>query len=63
MKKGTTVKWTNLDTAAHTATGDNFDSGNLKLGESWSYTFNEVGEFDYRCALHPTMKGKLVVEE
>ena len=66
---GTTVTWVNKDVVAHTvthtpATGDViFDSGYFQSGESWSYTFDEVGTFDYYCIPHPNMIGTVVVVE
>ena len=62
IKKGETITWTNNDSAKHTATCDTFDSGLLAKGESFSYTFNETGTFDYICTPHPYMKGKVQVE-
>lgn len=62
---GGTVTWTNLDRAAHTATGrdrDVLDSGRLREGESFDQTFEEAGTFEYRCAFHPNMTGTVVVE-
>jgi len=38
-----------------------FDSGQLILNKKWSYTFNEVGEFEYICPPHPWMIGKIIV--
>ena len=38
-----------------------FDSGQLILNKKWSYTFNEVGEFEYICPPHPWMVGKIIV--
>jgi len=38
-----------------------FDSGSLTLNKKWSYTFNEVGEFEYICPPHPWMVGKIIV--
>ncbi len=62
VKKGTTVTWTNEDSAPHTATsGDVFDSGNLGTGQSFSYTFDEAGTFDYICTIHPSMEGAIIV--
>lgn len=63
IKKGDTVKWTNLDSVAHTATSDNgtFDSGLLSQNQSWSKTFNETGTFEYHCTPHPYMKAKIIV--
>lgn len=62
VHQGDSVTWKNRDTMAHTATGDSFDSGRLDLGESFTFTFNQVGTFDYICTFHPTMKGKVIVE-
>jgi hypothetical protein len=59
---GTTVRWTNQDSYPHTATSPgNFDSGNLNQGQSWQYTFNTPGTYNYFCALHPTMTGTIIV--
>ncbi len=61
---GTTVTWTNKDAATHTVTSDDelFDSGNLSKGDTFQYTFNQTGTFDYHCTLHPNMKGKVIVK-
>jgi plastocyanin len=62
---GTTVTWTNNGDAPHTVTADDesFGSDTLNSGESFSFTFTEVGEFAYHCAIHPRMKGVVVVTE
>lgn len=61
---GTTVTWTNEDSAPHTATAEDgsFDSGRLERGDSFSYTFEEAGEFAYFCDIHPNMKATITVE-
>jgi len=61
---GTTVTWTNKDTVKHTVTSQTqlFDSGLFGKGESFSYTFNQKGDFEYYCIPHPYMKGKVSVE-
>ncbi len=63
VKVGTTVKWTNNDSTAHTVTADDksFDSGNLDPGKSFSFTFKQAGTFSYHCKIHPTMQAKIVV--
>lgn len=72
VKKGTKVTWTNQDTTGHNVVAS--DSGNggglptsnslLGKGESYSFTFNEVGTFDYVCAPHASsMKGTVKVVE
>lgn len=74
IEKGTTVTWTNEDNVRHTVTSGTtngklknpdgiFDSGFVKKGQTFSYTFNEVGEFPYYCAPHPWATGTVVVEE
>ena len=67
---GTTVTWTNKDSFAHTASatgeasaaGIAFDSKNLGSGNSYSYTFAKAGTFTYRCAIHNSMTGTVVVK-
>ena len=43
-----------------------FDSGPMAVigsTNTFSYTFNEIGEFDYICPPHPWMEGKVIVVE
>jgi len=67
IKKGTTVVWVNEEDALHhiinTPNGDIFESNDLKKGESYSFTFNESGNYDYYCKINPVMAGKIVVIE
>jgi plastocyanin len=58
---GTTLTWTNEDSAPHTATGSDFDTGRLDQGDSGEITFESAGEYDYICTYHPDMKGSVVV--
>ena len=58
---GDTVTFTNLDLVPHTATGEGFDTGTLKKGESKEITFSEAGDFPYLCTLHRHMKGRVRV--
>lgn len=60
-----TVRWTNLDVAKHTVTSHGegpLNSGVLEKEETYSYTFNELGEYYYHCHFHPDMEGKIIVE-
>lgn len=61
---GDTVTWVNMDSAPHTATSNDegFDSGSLSEDESFSFTFEEAGNYDYICTFHPNMKGEIIVE-
>lgn len=67
---GTTVTWTNRDGAAHTATsgtpqalGGIWDSGVLSREDSFDFTFNEIGDFPYFCAIHNSMRGIVTVTQ
>ncbi len=62
---GTTVTWSNDGGVIHTTTAadGSWDSGILSSGDSFSYTFEEAGTFEYVCTLHPTMIGTIVVTE
>jgi plastocyanin len=65
IKVGTTVTWTNNDPGMiHTVTSVDglFDSGFLNEGDTWSYTFEEPGDFEYLCTPHPWMKARIIVE-
>lgn len=64
VSKGATVTWTNDDPSAHTIVSDSgaFSSGSLGRGDTFSHTFTESGTFAYHCGVHPSMKGKVVVQ-
>jgi amicyanin len=65
VKKGTTVTWTNKDSAAHTVTTDSGSGPTSQLlnqGDSYTFTFNTAGTFNYHCQPHPNMKGTVIVE-
>ena len=51
---GTTVCWINHGVALHTVTEDNgvFDSGPLAPGQTFAYTFNTPGTYNYNCLYH-----------
>lgn len=55
---GTKVTWINKDEAPHTATsvGQKFNSGGLDTGDKYSFIFNDKGDYEYICTLHPQMK-------
>jgi len=61
---GDTVRWTNFDSASHSAvtivTG--FITQTLAQNQSASLTFDRAGTFDYICGVHgPSMRGTVVV--
>ncbi len=61
--RGTKVTIVNDDDDAHTATATDasFDSAGLDAHESWSHVFTKPGTYAYFCALHPYMKGVVIV--
>ena len=63
VAQGTTVTWTNLDGVAHTVTADDgsWGSGTLGQGATYSQVFTSPGTYTYHCAIHPFMKGTVMV--
>jgi plastocyanin len=67
ITKGGSVTWTNNDSTTHTVTDDlsnvgGPNSGNIAPGESYSFTFDKTGSFQYHCSIHPSMRGTIVVK-
>jgi plastocyanin len=62
IRPGTTVTWINTGVAPHTVSGLPTESGTIDPGQSFSFTFDEVGTFDYQCAFHPQMTGRVIVD-
>jgi plastocyanin len=65
VQAGTTVTWTNEDDFPHNVhLLDGSDrTEDLPVGESVSIKFEEPGEIDYECSLHPQqMQGTVIVE-
>ena len=73
---GDTVRWTNNGITLHTTTnaniledgifeGDLWDSDALGVGETFSHTFNDEGEFPYFCTVHGggDMEGRIIVAD
>lgn len=62
IKVGDTVKWTNNDTAGHSVVFDEFESGILKKGDSYTHLFDTAGTFAYKCGPHPDMTAAIEVQ-
>jgi len=74
FKAGETVTWKNYDLTDHTVTAQvkpalpdaqdkpMFDSGPLKPGETFQFTFPKEGTFEYYCQMHKGMTGTVVVK-
>ncbi|MFL6493429.1 MAG: plastocyanin/azurin family copper-binding protein [Nitrososphaera sp.] len=77
INTGDTVVWVNDDITSHTATSGTSGSGPTGMfggtddspeiigpeGDTQSFTFEEAGEFDYYCTLHPNMIGTVIVTD
>jgi plastocyanin len=62
VRVGQQVRWRNVDSVPHTATGSSFDTGVINAGAtSAPITFNTAGNFNYFCTLHANMNGTLSV--
>jgi len=59
---GTEVTFKNKDSATHTFTGTDFDSGDIQAGGEFKHTFATAGSYDYHCSIHPSMNGKIIVK-
>ena len=66
VAKGTTVTWTNMDSAPHTVTVSSgpvtFSSPTLQKGDTFTYTFTTPGSYSYYCAVHPDMTANVIVK-
>jgi plastocyanin len=62
---GTTIEWTNTDPFNHSVVaGDgSFHSDELGEGDSFSYTFDTAGTFNYVCGIHGSMHGTVTVTD
>ena len=70
IMSGDTITWTNRDSTPHTVTsgdGSNttpngiFDSSIITKEKTYSFTFDNAGNYPYYCILHPNMIGEVKV--
>ncbi len=63
ISAGTTVTWTNEDSAPHTVTADDgsFQSGKMDQGATFSFTFDTPGTYTYHCEYHANMTATVIV--
>lgn len=63
VRVGATIRFLNRDAVAHTATANfgGFDTGDLKPGQSKTFTVGTIGTAAYHCSIHPRMTGQLVI--
>lgn len=72
VQRGDTARWTHRGNAPHSVTANDgsFDSSPqcptvpalcMLSGQTFSYTFDALGEFSYYCKVHSTMTGTVTV--
>jgi plastocyanin len=49
---GTLVTWTNIGNKKHTVTNDTLFDSDILVGQSFSYTFDKPGTYQYYCVVH-----------
>ena len=60
---GATVTWTNGDQVPHTVTFNGGpDCGQFAAGSTVTATFPAAGTFTYKCTIHSSMTGTVVVQ-
>jgi len=67
IKKGDTLTFANNDSVPHniisTSKGNEFNLGSQRPGASTDVTFNEAGEAQVICAIHPRMRMTVTVTD
>ena len=63
VPRGTRIRWINRGNLLHSATSTTgiWDSGLLDPGEAFTRVFRRAGTFRFKCTIHPTMRGRIVV--
>ena len=63
VARGDTVVFVNKDVVPHTATAprQQWDTSTIAAGASATIVADKPGDYDYVCALHPSMKATLKV--
>ncbi len=65
IKVGGSVTWTVESEGTHILTSSQyrFNSGSLTQGGTFTQEFDRAGRYEYVCALHPQVRGLILVEE
>jgi plastocyanin len=68
VTKGTTITWTNDDSATHTVTSGvpgtpsgKFDQ-RVEAGKTFTFTFTDTGTYEFFCNIHNSMRGTVTVK-
>jgi len=60
---GGTVTWTNDDPVTHNVVGDFAKSDPLAPGDTFKWTFDKAGTWEYACTFHVNMNGTVEVKD
>jgi len=61
IRAGESVTFINDDDDEHTATGADFDTGEMNPGDAVTVAFDRPGTFTYICQFHADMQGEIIV--
>ncbi len=61
-----TVQWSNNGGTTHTSTSlpgqaESWNSGDLNVGQTFTFIFSTAGTYNYECTIHPFMRGVVTV--
>ncbi len=66
VRAGTVVRWVNRDEFPHAIAMQGGKAGSspglIDPGKDYAFGFQEAGRFPYRCGVHPTMLGEIIVQ-
>jgi plastocyanin len=65
LNPGDTVEWKNVDAVPHKVAspdGKTISSGNIEKHGQWKFKADSEGIYEYQCAIHPSMKARLIVQ-
>ena len=64
VKAGTAVTWVNRDEEPHNVVSPErvFRSKAIDGGEKFTAVFDKPGTYNYLCAVHPRMRGTIIVQ-
>lgn len=63
ISAGDTVKWVKKDHPAQIIRSNVFQSQTMRAGDTFSFTFEEPGNYDYQIVTHPWTPGGIIVVE
>ncbi len=62
VKVGDVVTFSNIDSTTHDVSIEGQPLGNQAPGESVTWTAKSAGTFPFKCTIHPSMTGQVIVK-